>query len=386
MNNEMFMAGPSVTLLEEGIVLDAVRNGWYGKQAYHYVETFESEFAAYHNRNFALMTPNCTTAIHLILTALGIKDNDEVIAPECTWIGSVAGIEYLRAKPVFADIDPNNWCLCPHSLEKNINPKTKAAIVVDLYGNMPEMEQLQQLCDERGIYLIEDAAEALGSTYNNIKAGKFGVASVFSFHRTKTITTGEGGMLLLDDEELYERCKFLRDHGRKPGEYFNTEVTYKYMPSNLAAALGYAQFRRLDELVAKKRWIWQTYSKYLADVPDLFLNPEPQNVHNGVWCTGIVLGKSHQIQKQQLMDNLTELGLPVRPFFYPLSLLPAFGAKVSEGKQRNPVAYDISERGINVPSAYNITEEQIATYCDGLQQVLGCCNQQRKQKNLGKVS
>lgn len=370
MTKEIHMAGPWVTEFEEKIVLDALRNGWYGKDAYTYVEKFEPEFAAYHNRKYALMTPNCTTAIHLLLAGLDIKDGDEVIVPECTWIASAAPIIYQRATPVFADIDPINWCIDPKALEAKITPKTKAVIVVDLYGNMPDMDALQAICERHGIYLIEDAAESLGSKYNNTRAGKFGVGSVFSFHRTKTLTTGEGGMLLVDDEKLYQRCKFLRDHGRAPGTYFNTEVTFKYMPSNLLASLGYAQFLRVDELVEKKRWIWKTFEKHLSDVPDIYLNPEPENVYNGVWCTALIFGKSHGVHKDYIMAELTKMGLPSRPFFYPLTLLPAFGAKIEEGRKNSPVAYDISERGINLPCAFTVDEEQISKMSEGIKTIL----------------
>lgn len=184
------MAGPWVSEEDIAIVNDMLRNGWYGKDAYHYVEAFEHDFARWHGRQYALMTPNCTTSIHLLLDGLDITDGDEVIVPECTWVASAAPVVYQRAKPVFADIDPVSWCICPQSVKKLITPKTKAVIAVDLYGNMPDMAALQKICDEAGIYLIEDAAEALGSSLNGVRAGKFGVGSVFSFHRTKTITTG----------------------------------------------------------------------------------------------------------------------------------------------------------------------------------------------------
>ncbi|MBI4031694.1 MAG: DegT/DnrJ/EryC1/StrS family aminotransferase [Proteobacteria bacterium] len=370
-SDDIQMAGPWVTEEDIAIVTNMLRNGWYGKDAYAYVEKFEREFAGWHNRKYGLMTPNCTTSIHLLLAGLGIKDDDEVIVPECTWIASVAPVVYQRAKPVFADIDPVHWCVTPDTVKKCITKKTKALIAVDLFGNMPEMDALQKICDDAGIYLIEDAAEALGSTYQNIRAGKFGVGSVFSFHRTKTITTGEGGILLLDDDKLFERCKFLRDHGRSPGTYYNTEVTFKYMPSNLQASLAYAQFKRIDELVERKRWIWKTFRSYLKDIPDLYLNPEPRNVYNGVWCPALVFGKSYGITKEQAMDRLGKLGLPVRPFFYPLTSLPAFPQYAADGPKNCPVAYDVSNRGINLPCAYTLSENQIAHYADGIRKILG---------------
>ena len=362
MNNEIYMAGPSVTEADEAIVLDALRNGWYGKNAYKYVELFESEFAKYHNRSYSLMTPNCTSAIHLLLKGLDIHEGDEVIVPECTWIATAAPIHYQRANIVFADIDPTHWCLTPESAEAKITSKTKAVIVVDLYGNMPDMDGIKSVCDKHGIYLIEDAAEALGSKYKNIRAGKFGIGSVFSFHRTKTLTTGEGGMLLLDDEKLYQRCKFLRDHGRQPGSYYNTEITNKYMPSNLLASLGYAQFLRLDELVNKKRSIWHLYQKLLSSIKGIQLNPEPNDVYNSAWCVALVFDKELGISKEQGMQAFENRGQPSRPFFYPLSSLPAFKHYLSEnngGIKNCPIAYDISSRAINLPTALCLTDLEI---------------------------
>ncbi len=371
--SDIVMAGPWITEHEEKIVLDALRNGWYGKQAYHYVETLETDFARYHDRKHALMTPNCTTALHLLLAGLNIGDGDEVIAPECTWIGSTRrGISYRRATPVFvADIDPRHWCLSAESIERAITPRTKAVIVVDLYGNMPDWDSITELCERHGLLVIEDAAEALGSTYKSVRAGKFGVGSAFSFHRTKTLTTGEGGMLLIDDDALFERCKLLRDHGRAPGTYYNVEVTFKYMPFNLQAALGYAQFQRLDELVGKKRWILKGYSDRLADIPDLHLNLETNNVYNGAWNTALVFGKSHGMTRDVAMVELLKLDLPSRPFFYPLSSLPAYPGREAAGRRDNPVAYDTSERGINLPSPMNMTDAQLDRMSDGLHSLLG---------------
>lgn len=365
----IYMAGPWITEHEIKMVEDCMRNGWYN---YHYVETFQKEFAAYHGRKYGIMTPNCTTAIHLLLTAMGVQDDDEVIVPECTWIATAAPITYLRATPVFCDIEPVNWCLDPESVEKSITPKTKAIIVVDIFGNMPRMAELLEISKRHGIPLVEDAAEALGSTYHGIRAGKFGIGSVFSFHRTKTLVTGEGGMLLLDDDQLYERCMFLRDHGRRPDgpAYFNFEVTYKYMPFNLQAAMGYAQFQRLDELVGKKRWIFEQYKERLANLEDIELNAEPEEGFNSVWITALLIGQSYGMNKIEAMDKLKALGLPARPFFYPLSSLPAYSGLEAIYRPRNPQAYDICARGINLPGALILTKEQIDAVCDGIHRLL----------------
>ena len=366
------MAGPWITEHEISVVEDAMRNGWY-EHAYDYCEKFQKEFAAYHDRKYGIMTPNCTTAIHLLLSALGISDGDEVMLPECTWIATGAGITYQRATPVFCDIEPVNWCLDPQSVEKQITPRTKAIIAVDLFGNMPLMDELAEIAKRNDIALIEDAAEAVGSTYKGVKAGKFGIGSVFSFHRTKTITTGEGGMLLLDDDELYARCMFLRDHGRRSGGpmYYNYEVTYKYMPFNLQAALGYAQFQRIDELVGRKREQLLMYKERLNDIDDIELNPEPPAGVNGAWITGLVFGKSHNMTKLKAIEEMSRLGVPCRPFFYPLSSLPAYPGCRKKYEPLNPAAYDISMRGINLPGAANLTQQQIDKICDGIKTILG---------------
>lgn len=354
--------GPWITELEKETVNKAMSD-WYDKP-YYYCELLESEFAKYHNRRFALMTPNCTSAIHLLLAGLGIGDGDEVIIPECTWIASTSPVFYQRAKPVFCDIDEDDWCLSPSSVKAAITQKTKAIIAVGLFGNMPKLDELAQIAREHGLFLIEDAAEALGSTYNGIRAGKFGIGSVFSFHRTKTMTTGEGGMLLLDDEALNERCRILRDHGRKIGDpaYFNRELGFKYMPNNITAALGYAQFKRIEELVGKKRWILSEYRRELADLPGVVFNPEPSHIRNSAWITSIVIDKKYKIQKTELMEKLQNRGVGIRPFFYPLSSIPALikqGYSTDEGRLKNPMSYDISSRGFNLPSPMNITETEI---------------------------
>ncbi len=370
MNLELF--GPSITELELKTVMDAMQSGWYGDRKYWYVENFEKEFAQYHGRKYALMTPNCTSAIHLLLLGLGIGPGDEVIVPECTWIASATHITHVGAKTVFADIDEATWCMSADSLESAITPKTKAVIVVDLYGNMPDMDAIRNVANKHGIYLIEDAAGALGSVYHGKKAGGFGIGSVFSFHRTKTITTGEGGMLLLDDQKLYERCHFLRDHGRsKDRHYFNDEVAYKYMPCNLLGSLGYAQFQRVEELIQAKRHLLERYRQAFADVPDVYLNPEPPEGRNGAWCTAMIFGCSHKVDKEYVIGELTKKGFEGRPFFYPLSSMPAYGSRGAEMAPKNPVAYDLSFRGICLPAAFRTSDAQLLEYCNGIRSVLG---------------
>ena len=225
------MSGPLITKDEEKYVLDVMRNGWYGKKKYFYVEKFEKEFAKFHNRKYGLMTPNCTTAIHLILHSLGIKKGHNVINQDCTWVAAAAAVSYTGAKNNLVDIDEETWCLDYKKLKASINKKTKAIIVSDIYGNMPYIDKIINIANKFKIPVIEDSAEALGSTYKQKKAGSFGIASTFSFHRTKTITTGEGGMLVTNNKKLFDLCKFYRDQGRNnKSSYIIDELGYKYMP------------------------------------------------------------------------------------------------------------------------------------------------------------
>ena len=366
--NDIKMAGPWITDIEKSIVAEMMKSGW---DNYEYVEKFEAAFAAWHDRKYALMTPCCTHAIHLLLLTLGVKAGDEVIVPECTWTGSVAPVTYCGATPVFADIDEETWTLSPDYVEENISNKTKAIIAVNLYGNMPDMSSLTAISEKYGIPLVEDAAEALGSTYKGIRAGKFGVGGVHSFHRTKTMTTGEGGVLLLDDDALYDRAKFLRDHGRSSTiPYFTIEATPKYMPSNLQGAMAWAQFQRVDELVERKRYFLHAYKDRLNNVPDLQFNLENEGTYNGVWATSLVFGKNHGVTKKEMIDRLAELDIPARPFFYPLSSLPAYEHYGTGSQEKNPNAYDISNRGITLASHYDLTDSQIDKICDSIKVIL----------------
>jgi len=367
MSDEIYMAGADVGPLEEKYVLDAVRNGWY-EDKYYYVEKFESEFAKYHDRKYALMTPNCTSAIHLVLAALGVGSGDEVIVPDCTWIASAVSSVHLGAEVVFCDIEEDTWCLDPKSVRKSITEKTKAIIVVDLFGNMANWDELQSISDEYGIPLIEDAAEALGSQLNGKRAGSYGLASTFSFHNTKTISTGEGGMLLLDDDELFDRCMRLRDLGRGPETkaYFNELVGYKFMPFNIQAAIGLAQFERIDELVGKKRDQFKFY-KYNLQGLNLQFNHEPSNVVNGAWITAAVF--EDDFNRDSFISKALQNEVPIRPFFYPLSSIPAFDMSDKYSKI-NKNCYSISRRGINLPCAFNLTEEQMHKVCDTIRSIL----------------
>lgn len=368
------IAGPSITQKEIDYVTDAVKTAWYdGANIFH--ERFERAFAAHCGRRHAISLPSCTSALHLALLALGVGEGDEVIVPDTTWIASVAPVRYVGATPIFGDIDAQTWCLSPEAFEAAITPRTRAAIVVDLYGSMPDWDRLAEIASRKGIVLIEDAAEAVGSRWRERPAGSFGTLSAFSFHGSKTLTTGEGGMLVLDDDWLHARIMQLRDHGRVPGDtmFFNEEVAWKYKMSSMQAALGLAQLERLDELVAKKREVFSWYRKQLADWNHGYLNPDVVGLYNSYWMTTILLDSALGIKKETLVPLLRQKGIDVRPFFYPLSAIPAFRdtSEATIARKRNRTAYSISPYGINLPSALALDEPAIGQACAILRQEIG---------------
>jgi len=368
-------AGALIEQDDIDMVADALRN-MNGPDKYYYVEQFEKEFAEYHGRKHALMTPNCTTAIHLLLAGLGIGRDHDVVVPECTWIGSSAGIKWLGANTLFCDIDRRNWCIDPDSLDERLKSKDiRAVIAVNLYGNMCAWNTLEYLADRYNVPIIEDTAESIGSTYGGRKSGSFGVGSVFSFHRTKTMTTGEGGMLLVDDDTIFENCRMLRDHGRTPTSkpYMNEVVGYKYMPFNMQAALGLSQFRKLDKLVEIKRNHLRRYKELLKDVKGLQFNDEPPYVYNSAWITAVVLPEELGLTKHDVIERMAKKNIPIRPFFYPLSSLKAYdpsGQWQSLSAFKRPVAYDVSERGINLPGAMDVTDDQMVEVAEALKEIL----------------
>jgi perosamine synthetase len=295
--------------------------------------------------------------------AMGVKAGDEVIVPELTWIASVEPVLYIGAKPVFADVLEDTWGIDPQSIKKAITPRTKAIIVVHLYGNLCEMDEIMKIAEENNLTVLEDAAEGLGSEYRNKKAGSIGHAGVFSFHGTKTISTGEGGILVTNDELIYNRARVLNDHGRNSKDpenrmFWMREYGYKYKMSNLQAAMGAAQLERIEELVEKKRLIFKWYADLLKEVP-CKMNPEQSYAKNSYWLPTIVFDKSLNFKREHFFGMMRENNIDSRPFFYPLSSLPMFTKKIE-----NSVSYDIFFRGVNLPSYHDISESQVKSVSD----------------------
>ena len=367
------ISGPSITEREIRYVADACATAWY-ENANVYNTRFEQAFAAYTKSAYAISLPSCTAGLHLSLAAMNIGPGDEVIVPDITWIASAAPVSYVGATPIFADVDPATWCLDAGSFERLITPRTKAVIPVDLYGGMPDLTSIRAIAAHHNIRIVEDAAEALGSEYHGRKAGKLGDTGVFSFHGSKTMTTGEGGMVVTDDETLYRRMLVLRDHGRQPDDvnFFNGEVAFKYKMTSLQAALGLAQIERAEELVERKRLIFARYRERLSDVPYLTLNHEVTGTRNSYWMVTVVWEAAIGLVKETVMAALQDEGIATRPFFHPLSSLPAYKAAMDSARARhdNAVSYDISPRAINLPCGMSIEESDIDRVCDSLCRIL----------------
>ena len=374
MRGRIPIAGPSITQQEIDYTTDAATHGWYAR-AGEYPQRFEEAFANYIGVKHAVSLPSCTSGLHLALAALGIGPGDEVIVPDLTWIASAAPISYVGATPVFADIDENTWCICAESVRACITENTKAILPVDLYGGVPEYPALRDIADEHHLKIIEDAAEAIGSEFGGRKAGALGDVATFSFHGSKTFTTGEGGMLVTDDNELYARVMQLRDHGREPSDihFKNTEVAFKYKMPPVAAAIGLAQVERSEELVARKREIFEWYREALTGVEGVSMNHEPANTKNTFWMVTAVLDPMLEWPKEKLMAALDVEGIDSRPMFHPLSSLPAYDGQVEAAvaRKRNVVSYRLSPWGINLPSAMNLTLEQVQRVVETLRRILG---------------
>ncbi|THD47997.1 MAG: DegT/DnrJ/EryC1/StrS family aminotransferase [Bradyrhizobium sp.] len=367
------VAAPSITEREAELAADAARTAWR-ENHYAYNARFERMLADYIGVAHAVTVPHATAALHLALAALGIGPGDEVIAPDLTWIASVAPITYVGAEPVLVDILPDTWCLDPDAVEAAVGPRTKAIMGVDLYGSICDWDRLRQIADRHGLALIEDAAEALGSVYRGRKAGALGRVSAFSFHGSKTVVTGEGGMLATDDKALFDRVLFLRDHGRKPGDRFfqNSEIGFKYRMSAVQAALGVAQMERIDTLIAYKRAIFGWYRDRLGSVNGITLNAEPRDTVNSYWMVTAVLDPSLGLDKFAVMAEFDRRNIDSRPIFSRLSTLTAFDDRPISKRFVSPTdrGASIAQYGVNLPSGYNMTEELVDLVCAALREIL----------------
>lgn len=357
---------PSITQLEIDYTTDAAANGW-GEKCYDYIVRFEQEFASYVGAEYAVATSSCTGAMTLGLSALGIGHGDEVILADTNWIATASPIVHSGAKPIFVDILPDTWCIDPVEAEKAITKRTKAIVATHLYGNLCNMDALTEICERYGLYLVEDAAEAIGSVYMGRRAGSMGTFATFSFHGTKTITTGEGGMFLTSDANLFETVLTMNNHGRsrKQIKQFWADVAgFKFKMSNIQAAMGCAQLRRVDELVSRKREILARYQDNLLLYEDITMNLEHEYETIGAWMPTAVFSEKCGITRDLILAKFKNEKIDARVFFWPLSSLPMFES------ERNKTAYSISSRAINLPSYHEISNDEIDTVCKVIERLL----------------
>lgn len=357
----IYYTKPSITDLEVQYATDAAANGW-GERCYEYIARFEQTFAAHLGVKHVIATSSCTGALHMGLAALGIGQGDEVILADINWIASAAPITYLGGTPVLVDILHDTWCIDPDAVEAAITPRTKAIIAVHLYGNLCDMDALQAIGARHGIPVIEDAAEATGATHRNRAAGSIGHFGTFSFHGTKTITTGEGGAFVTNDDNLYEQVLTLSNHGRARGQrrqFWPDKVGYKYKMSNLQAAIGCAQLERMDDLINEKQRLFKLYVERLSEC--LQLNPVADEVSKpGYWMVNAIFPhkQMNAERREKLLEALAAAGADARVFFWPLTMTGHF-----ERRFENSVAYSTYGRAINLPSAFGITIEMVEKVC-----------------------
>jgi perosamine synthetase len=358
-------AGPSISVREVSYAIDAARYGWNQKWNV-YIKRFEASFAEYLEIKYALSTSCCTGAMHLALLALGIGPGDEVIVPDITWVATANAVVYVGATPIFADIEPDSWCLDPNSFEKLINERTRAVMPVHLYGHPARMDKITEIARKHNLYVIEDAAPAIGAEFKGQKTGTFGDFAAFSFQGAKLVVTGEGGVLVTNNDELYRRVYSLWDQGRTPGTFWINEIGWKYKMSNIQAAIGLGQLERVDELIEAKRRIFSWYAEGLQNVPYIKLNQEMPWARSIYWMTSIILDENATVTRDELRDALKEQNIDTRLVFPAISQYPIW----PKPQQTQPIAYKVGNRALNLPSGVCLKHEQVYYICQCIKEIL----------------
>jgi perosamine synthetase len=354
MKHKIPIAEPDIGNEELANVIEAVRSGWISSKG-DFILDFENKFSKYFDADFGISTSNGTTALHLALEALDIKTGDEVIVPTLAFIACANVVKYTGAKPVFVDSHPDYWCMDPAKIEEKITKKTKAIIPVHLYGHPCDMDPILKIAKEFDLYIVEDCAEAHGAEYKGKKVGSFGIINCFSFYGNKIITTGEGGMCITNDGELAEKMRILRDHGMSPQKrYWHEVIGFNYRMTNLQAAIGMAQLKKLDKFVEKKRRIARIYNQSLKDVEGLELPPEMPWAKSVYWMYSILVTNNFRIDRASFIEKLASSDIDSRPFFYPIHTMPPY----IENKEY-PIAEKLSKEGLNLPSSVKLSDDDI---------------------------
>jgi perosamine synthetase len=363
--NPILTAGPSITPREITYVTDAVSRGWNLNHS-DYLNRFEKEFAEYVGVKHAMATSSCTGALHLALLSLGIGPGDEVLVPEITWVASASAIHYVGATPIFVDIDPITWTIDPIEIKKKITSRTKAIIPVHLYGFAAAMNQIIEIAHNHNIFVVEDAAPAIGTLFGDQPVGTFGDFGCYSFQGAKLLVTGEGGMLVTDNDKLFAKARKIQDHGRKPGTFWIEEIGYKYKMNNITAALGLAQLERANNQIGRKRRINAWYREGLKDLNCIDFQEEALDTKSICWMTSISLNSESRISRDDLMNLLKQKGIDTRPVFPAISQYPIW----AYAPETQPIAKRIGETSINLPSGVALNQNTVHYVIDSIRELL----------------
>lgn len=356
---------PVITDAAKRYIANALETGWVSS-AGPYIERFEEAFATFVGRKHAVTTMNGTVALHLALAAMGISEGDEVLLPDFTMVACVNAILYCRATPVFCDVDPVTFTIDPREVERKITKSTKAIMPVHIYGHPADMDPILAIAKKRGILVLEDAAEAHGALYKGRLCGSMGHAAAFSFYANKIITTGEGGMVVTDDDALAQRLRTLKDLAHDPKKRFwHAELGFNYRMTNLQAALGLGQLESIETFVERKRSMAKRYAQGLSGIPGLTLPgslPGSLNVH---WMYAVLLDENFGCTRDAFRSSLREKGIDTRDFFYPLHTMP-IGKPYTSSREQFPVTDAIAMRGCYLPSGLAISDSEIDTIIDAI--------------------
>lgn len=359
-------AGPSISMREAVYALDATKYGW-NEQWAKYLRQFERSFAEYVGVRHAIATSSCTGALHLALLALGVGPGDEVIVPDITWVATGNAVLYAGAMPVFADVDLETWTLDPADCRAKVTPRTKAIMPVHLYGHPCRMDAIMAIAEEKGLSVVEDAAPSIGAEVNGRRTGSFGDFAAFSFQGAKLAVTGEGGMLLTDDEELYKKAYVIWDQGRRPGTFWIERLGWKYKMANALAAIGLGQLERNDEMVDAKRRVFRWYNDGLRGVPHVSLNHEAGWARSIYWMTSLLLDEAAGLSRDDLIGELKRRNVDTRPVFPAISQYPIWPVRQEPG----PNAFRIGSQALNLPSGVRLLEGEVRYICDQIRDLVG---------------
>lgn len=361
MNYKIPIYKPLLDGNEKKYVNDCLDSSWISSKG-EYIKKFENCISDYIGVKHATAVCNGTVALHLALLTLGVGEGDEVIVPTFTYIASVSTIVTAGATPVFVDSLEDTWQADPDDIRKKITSRTKAIMAVHIYGHPCDMDEIKKITDEYNLFLIEDCAEALGSEYKGKKAGVFGDISTYSFYGNKTLTTGEGGMVITNDDTLIDRAVHFKMHGlAKHREYWHDVIGYNYRMTNICAAIGLAQFETLEKRLKQKRLLAERYIKNLKDVPVSY-HRENKDVYHSYWMFTITV--ENPDDRDDLRNYLNEKGIETRPAFYPVHTMPMFSKKY----RRFHRAEIIASTGINLPSFPSLTENEVREICSAIRE------------------